>query len=81
MRKSKKTIANNPPEKAMLGPNASVSLNFRRGRKPKPRKVDPDRDKKIAEFLARKKEGNDNDSCGGSPKLPKPRKVELSRQY
>ena len=58
MRKSKKTIANNPPEKAMLGPNASVSLNFRRGRKPKPREfpVDPDRDKKIAEFLARKKD-------------------------
>ena len=59
MRKSKKTIANNPPEKAMLGPNASVSLNFRRGRKPKPRDlpVDPDRDKKIAELLARKKDG------------------------
>ena len=59
MRKSKKTMANNPPEKAMLGPNASVSLNFRSGRRPKPRKfpVDPDRDKKIAEFLARKKDG------------------------
>ena len=52
-------MANNPPEKAMLGPNASVSLNFRSGRRPKPRKfpVDPDRDKKIAEFLARKKDG------------------------
>ena len=57
--KTKKTMANNPPKKAMLGPNAKVSLNFRKGRRPKPRNfpVDPDRDKKIAEFLARKKEG------------------------
>jgi hypothetical protein len=59
MRKSKKTMANNPPEKAMLGPNAYSTFKFRRGPKPKPREfpVDPDRDKKIAEFLARKKDG------------------------
>jgi hypothetical protein len=59
MRKSKKTMANNPPELAQKGPNAFASLNFRRGRRPKPREfpVDQDRDKKIAEFLARKKDG------------------------
>jgi hypothetical protein len=58
MRKSKKTMANNPPEKAMLGPNSYSTLKFKRGPKPKPREfpVDPDRDKKIAEFLARKKD-------------------------
>ena len=51
-------MANNPPEKAMLGPNAYSTLKFRRGPKPKPRNfpVDPDRDQKIAEFLARKAE-------------------------
>ena len=60
MWKPKKTIANNPPELAQKGPNASVSINFRRGRRPKPREfpVDQDRDKKIAEFLkAREKDG------------------------
>ena len=52
-------MANNPPELAQKGPNAFASLNFRRGRRPKPREfpVDQDRDKKIAEFLARKKDG------------------------
>jgi hypothetical protein len=57
MRKSKKTMANNPPEKTMLGPNAYTAIKFLKGRRPKPREfpVDPDRDKKIAEFLARKK--------------------------
>ena len=51
-------MANNPPEKAILGPNAYSTLKFRRGPKPKPRNfpVDPDRDKKIAEFMARKKD-------------------------
>ena len=58
MRKSKKTMANNPPSKAINGPNAYSTLKFKRGPKPKPRNfpVDPDRDKKIAEFLARKKD-------------------------
>jgi len=58
MWKPKKTMANNPPEKAMLGPNAYSTLKFKRGPKPKPREfpVDPDREKKIAEFLARKKD-------------------------
>ena len=51
-------MANNPPEKAMANPNAYTAIKFLRGRKPKPREfpVDPDRDKKIAEFLARKKD-------------------------
>jgi hypothetical protein len=58
MWKPKKTMANNPPEKAMANPNAYTAIKFLRGRKPKPRDfpVDPDRDKKIAEFLARKKD-------------------------
>ena len=47
-------MANNPPEKATANPNAYTAIKF--GRKPKPREfpVDPDRDKKIAEFLARR---------------------------
>ena len=51
-------MANNPPEKAALNSHYS-GLKFKPGPKPKPREfpVDPDRDKKIAEFLARKKDG------------------------
>ena len=58
MRKIKKTMANNPPEKAALN-SPLHRVQFKPGPKPKPRNfpVDPDRDKKIAEFLARKKEG------------------------
>ena len=58
MRKSKKTIANNPPEAAALNSHYR-GVKLKLGRKPKPRNfpVDPDRDKKIAEFLARKKDG------------------------
>lgn len=58
MRKIKKTMANNPPEKAALN-SPLHRVQFKPGPKPKPRNfpVDPDRDKKIAEFLARKKDG------------------------
>ena len=58
MRKSKKTIANNPPEAAALNSHYR-GVKLKLGRRPKRREfpVDPDRDKKIAEFLARKKEG------------------------
>lgn len=54
-------MANNPPELAQKGPNASVSINFRRGRRPKPREfpVDQDRDKKIAEFLKAREKVNE----------------------
>ena len=49
------TMANNPPEKAALN-NPLRRVQFKPGPKPKPRTfpVDPDRDKKIAEFLARR---------------------------
>ena len=51
-------MANNPPEVAVLN-SPYRGFKFKLGRKPNPREwtVDPDRDKKIAEFLARKKDG------------------------
>ena len=57
MWKPKKTMANNPPEVARIN-QIKHGVKFKIGRKPKPRDfpVDPDRDKKIAEFLARKKD-------------------------
>ena len=50
-------MANNPPEAAALNSHYR-GVKLKLGRKPKPREfpVDPDRDKKIAEFLARKKD-------------------------
>ena len=56
-RRSKKTMANNPPEVAKNN-SPYGGFKFKPGRKPRPRvwPVDPDRDKKIAEFLARKKD-------------------------
>jgi len=56
-RKIKKTMVNNPPEVAMLNKTFN-GPQFRLGRKPKRREwpVDPDRDRKISEFLAKKAE-------------------------
>lgn len=58
MRKIKKTMANNPPEVAA---RKNHGITFKPGRKaaPKDWPVDPDRDKKIAEFLARKAKANE----------------------
>jgi len=57
MRKIKKTMVNNPPEVAMLNKTFN-GPQFILGRKPKRREwpVDPDRDRKIAEFLTKKAE-------------------------
>jgi len=55
MWKPKKTMANNPPEAAALN-SPLRRVQFKPGPKPKPRNfpVDPDRDKKIAEFMAKR---------------------------